>query len=118
LGNYSRSEFEDLVGLCSPRERHLLRYLLAKILGSKVAATRFGMTEAALEGDIAAIDLAINAATYCDDGDAETGETPSKYMRSQAFHAALARKQNGGRTAWEEDGTLHDLTMSLIMKAV
>jgi hypothetical protein len=43
IGNYSCSEFEDLVGLCSPRERHLLRYLLAKILGSKVAATRFGI---------------------------------------------------------------------------
>jgi hypothetical protein len=71
-----------------------------------------------LERDVATIDLAINAATYCDDGDAEADETPSKHMRSQAFHAALARKQNGGRKAWEEDETLRELTMSLITKAV
>lgn len=115
--NLTIDQFRDLLDVCKPAERLLLRYILARIFGIKQAAKQYGMSIEALTKDVTRVDEALSASAD-PEGDADSGKEASKYNRTEAFHDAIATERHGGRVAWEKDEAAHKTAMSLIMDAV
>ena len=119
FGNLSPGEFSDLVHLCSPVEKLLMRYMLAKIYGIEEAAERFNIPCGLLKTDLQRVADALTAADAVDAAESdESAQAASRYKRRQAFHEALQQKQRGGRQAWEKNETAKTLTLALAQEAV
>lgn len=119
FGNdFASDQFRDLIDVCEPSERLILRYTLTKIFGAEAAAKRYGMKPETLTKDAARVDAALQHVATQLGGDANSEKEPSKYKRVQAFHKAISNRQHGGRTAWETDDAARDAAMTLIMDAV
>lgn len=119
FGNdFAADQFRDLIDVCEPSERLILRYTVTKIFGAEAAAKRYGMKPETLTKDAARVDAALQHVVTLLGGDADNEKEPSKYKRMQAFHEAISNKQHGGRTAWEKDDAARDAAITLIMDAV
>jgi len=127
FGKFTKDEFRELVAVCAPSEKLLLRYVLAKVFGIEDAAKRYGMSKESLGSDVNLVTAALaglrelegNAGDVADDEEREeTNTQPSKHIRTKAFHESLAKLHHGGRVAWEKDEAATATVMQIIREAV